>query len=48
MPTTRMEYAQIERLASTNTAELMEEEGGVSVARAFDDHYAKNKMKYQN
>ncbi|MCB0473797.1 MAG: TonB-dependent receptor, partial [Flavobacteriaceae bacterium] len=34
MPTTRMELPQIERMASTNTAELMEEVGGVSVARA--------------
>ncbi|MCB9334382.1 MAG: TonB-dependent receptor [Lewinellaceae bacterium] len=34
MPATRMEVTQIERMASTNTAELMEEVGGVSVARA--------------
>ncbi len=34
MPTTQIHSTQIDRLAATNTAELMEDIGGVSVARA--------------
>lgn len=34
MPMSRMERKEIERKSATNTAELLEDEGGVSVARA--------------